>query len=380
MERIMKKNINRLISDSLWGTISDDDQRYLDQLLENDQELRERYQQLLKRKDLVKRYQLYNSIEPYEGSSSEQPESEEKKRFVSFLRASVPYLRYAAIIIILFAVGSLWLNKNKDERPTAPQLSDEVLATITQAEQSGKNQAVLTIDGQPMKVENEKIIQKIEKGKTQEHILTTHHDSEFWLTLDDGTRVHLNYGTTLIYPRKFNGDTREVELEGEAYFFVAKDANHPFVVHTPEGDVKVYGTEFNINTQDDEGTTRIVLVNGSISVTPKGGREQMIRPNEMAVISSGECMFSTVDVAPYVSWNTGMFIFADCPLEKLMRVLSRWYNKRVEFNSDDIRQIEFTGTINKYGDISPALKAIHTVTGLRIEMKKDLIIISKQSY
>lgn len=376
----MKKNINRLISDSLWGTISDDDQRYLDELLKSDQQLRTRYQQLLKRKDLVKRYQLYNSIEPYEESSSEQPESEEKNRFVSFLRASVPYLRYAAIIIILFVVGSLWLNKNRDERPTAPQLSDEVLATITQAEQSGKNQAVLTIDGQPMKVENEKTIQKIEKGKTQEHILTTHHDSEFWLTLDDGTRVHLNYGTTLIYPRKFNGDTREVELEGEAYFFVAKDANHPFVVHTPEGDVKVYGTEFNINTQDDEGTTRIVLVNGSISVTPKGGREQMIRPNEMAVISSGECMFSTVDVAPYVSWNTGMFIFADCPLEKLMRVLSRWYNKRVEFNSDDIRQIEFTGTINKYGDISPALKAIHTVTGLRIEMKKDLIIISKQSY
>ena len=376
----MKKNINRLISDSLWGTISDDDQRYLDQLLEKDQELRERYQQLLKRKDLVKRYQLYNSIEPYEGSSSEQPESEEKNRFAGFLRVILPYLRYAAIIIILFVVGSLWLNKNKDERPTAPQLSDEVLATITQAEQSGKNQAVLTIDGQPVKVENEKTIQKIEKDKTQEHILTTHHDSEFWLTLDDGTRVHLNYGTTLIYPRKFNGDTREVELEGEAYFFVAKDANHPFVVHTPEGDVKVYGTEFNINTQDDEGTTRIVLVNGSISVTPKGGREQMIRPNEMAVISSGECMFSTVDVAPYVSWNTGMFIFADCPLEKLMRVLSRWYNKRVEFNSDDIRQIEFTGTINKYGDISPALKAIHTVTGLRIEMKKDLIIISKQSY
>ncbi len=376
----MKKNINRLISDSLWGTISDDDQRYLDQLLENDQELRERYQQLLKRKDLVKRYQLYNSIEPYEGSSSEQLESEEKNRFAGFLRVILPYFRYAAIIIILFVVGSLWLNKNKDERPTAPQLSDEVLATITQAEQSGKNQAVLTIDGQPVKVENEKTIQKIEKGKTQEHILTTHHDSEFWLTLDDGTRVHLNYGTTLIYPRKFNGDTREVELEGEAYFFVAKDTNHPFVVHTPEGDVKVYGTEFNINTKDDEGTTRIVLVNGSISVTPKGGREQMIRPNEMAVISSGECMFSTVDVAPYVSWNTGMFIFADCPLEKLMRVLSRWYNKRVEFNSDDIRQIEFTGTINKYGDISPALKAIHTVTGLRIEMKKDLIIISKQSY
>ena len=355
----MKKNINRLISDSLWGTISDDDQRYLDELLKSDQQLRTRYQQLLSRKDLVKRYQLYNSIEPYEGLSGEQPESEAKNRFVDFLRGSLPYLRYAAIIIILFVVGSLWLNKNRDERPTAPQLPDEVLATITQAEQSGKNQAVLTIDGQPMKVENEKTIQKIEKGKTQ---------------------VHLNYGTTLIYPRKFNGDTREVELEGEAYFFVAKDSNHPFVVHTPEGDVKVYGTEFNINTQDDEGTTRIVLVNGSISVTPKGGREQMIRPNEMAVISSGECMFSTVDVAPYVSWNTGMFIFADCPLEKLMRVLSRWYNKRVEFNSDDIRQIEFTGTINKYGDISPALKAIHTVTGLRIEMKKDLIIISKQSY
>ncbi len=375
----MKKNINRLISDSLWGSIGDDDQRQLEQLLNENQELRERYEELLKRKDLVGRYRLYNSIEPYDGViSTEETEGEIPNRWISVYHYIRPVLRYAAIIIILFVVGSLWLNK--EERPMAPQLSDEVLATITQAEQSGKNQAVLTIDGQPVKVENEKSIQKVETKKMQEHILTTHHDSEFWLTLDDGTRVHLNYGTTLVYPRKLDGDTREVELDGEAYFFVAKDANHPFIVHTPEGDVKVYGTEFNINTQDDAGTTRIVLVNGSISVTPKGGREQMMKPNEMAVISSGECLFRTVDVAPYVSWNTGLFVFADCPLEKLMKVLSRWYNKRVEFNSDDIRQIEFTGTINKYGDISPALKAIHTVTGLRIEMRRDLIIISKQPY
>ena len=120
---------------------------------------------------------------------------------------------------------------------------------------------------------------------------------------------------------------------------MAKDKNRPFIVHTPNGDVKQYGTEFNINTKDEIGVTRIVLVNGSISITPKGGREYMMKPSDMAILQpeSGEAMINQVDITPYIAWNIGTFVFEDCTQEQLMRVLSHWYNKRVQFESEEIR-------------------------------------------
>ena len=379
------KNINQLIADNLWGSASNDDRQRLEQLLYDYPDLLSHYKRLVSGKNLSQRYRQYAAVDYDKLSLITQhilPNSQDHK---SLLTAHGRHLlRAAAVIICIVTFGALWFTY--DSRPKAPELSDEVIAAITLAEQSGKNQAVLTVGGQPVSITGEQAIDKVQAVNTRnstpntpDRTLTTHHDSEFWLTLDDGTRVHLNYGTTLTYPQKFDGDIREVELDGEAYFFVAKDNRHPFIVHTPNGSVKVYGTEFNVNTRDDAGLTRVVLVSGSISVTPANGREQLMKPGEIAVLSATECQFSTVDITPYVSWNTGTFAFADCPLEKLMRVLSHWYNKRVEFDSEETRQMQFTGTINKYGDIEPALKAIHNVTGLRITINGNLITISQHN-
>ena len=291
-------------------------------------------------------------------------------------------LRIAAVFLCILVGTAMWFNSRVEK----PKLSEEVIAAIQQAEQSGKNQAVVTIDGQPINVSSEKAIAKAQSLNAQhattatpDRTVTTHHDSEFWLTLEDGTRVHLNYGTQLTYPIHFSGDTREVELQGEAYFFVAKDKSRPFIVHTPNGDVRQYGTEFNINTRDELGMTRIVLVNGSIGITPRGGTESMMRPNDMAILQPGETepVISQVDIMPYIAWNTGTFMFDDCTLEQLMRVLGHWYNKRVEFNDDAIREMRFTGEIDKYESILPTMKAIHKVTGLRIEVRGKDIIISE---
>lgn len=291
-------------------------------------------------------------------------------------------LRIAAVFLCILVGTAMWFNSRVEQ----PKLSAEVMAAIQRAEQSGKNQAVVTIDGQPVSVSSEEAIAKAQAVNThhsttasQDRTVTTHHDSEFWMTLEDGTRVHLNYGTQLTYPIHFSGDTREVELQGEAYFFVAKDKSRPFIVHTPNGDVRQYGTEFNINTRDEIGATRVVLVNGSIGITPRGGTESMMRPNDMAILQPGEPepVISQVDIMPYIAWNTGTFMFDDCTLEQLMRVLGHWYNKRVEFNDDAIREMRFTGEIDKYESILPTMKAIHKVTGLRIEIRGKEIIISE---
>ena len=326
-----------------------------------------------------------NIAQETQGSASEDRQTEVKtvRMETPSSRFSVKrWLRVAAILLVL-VVGCMILFQNRVEKP---QLSEAVTAAIAQAEKSGKNQAAVTVNGKTIPVTNEKSLASSQKEGThsfstegQERVLTTYHNSEFWMTLEDGTRVHLNYGSRLVYPIHFGGDTREVELQGEAYFFVAKDKDRPFIVHTPNGDVKQYGTEFNINTRDEIGVTRIVLVNGSIGVTAKGGKEFMMKPNDMAILQPGETepMVSQVDITPYIAWNIGTFVFEDCTLEQLMRVLSHWYNKRVQFESEEIRQMRFTGEFDKYESIIPTMKAIHNVTGLRIEVHGKDIIISE---
>ncbi|MBR5349946.1 MAG: DUF4974 domain-containing protein [Prevotella sp.] len=328
--------------------------------------------------DDAKKQELFSEI-----SRHIQPSTAEEDKTTSRTISIKRILRIAAVFLCFIAGAAIWMNNNRVEKP---QLAPEILAVIEQAEKSGKNQAVLSTNGRQVSVTSEEGITKAQKGGAPQgkttingNTITTYHDSEFWMTLEDGTRVHLNYGTQLRYPIHFSSETREVELTGEAYFFVAKDKNRPFIVHTPNGDVKQYGTEFNINTKDEIGVTRIVLVNGSIGVTAKGGKEFMMKPNDMAILQPGETepMVSQVDITPYIAWNIGTFVFEDCTLEQLMRVLSHWYNKRVQFESEEIRQMRFTGEFDKYESIIPTMKAIHNVTGLRIEVHGKDIIISE---
>ena len=326
----------------------------------------------------AKKQELFGEI-----SRHIQPSTAEEDKTTSRTFSMKRILRIAAVFLCFIAGAAIWMNNNRVEKP---QLAPEILAVIEQAEKSGKNQALLSTNGRQVSVTNEEGIAKAQKGEASHvtttingNTITTYHDSEFWMTLEDGTRVHLNYGTQLRYPIHFSSETREVELTGEAYFFVAKDKDRPFIVHTPNGDVKQYGTEFNINTKDEIGVTRVVLVNGSISVIPKGGREYMMKPSDMAILQPGETepMVSQVDITPYIAWNNGTFMFDDYTLEQLMRVLGHWYNKRVTFEDDDIREMRFTGEFDKYESIVPIMKAIHKVTGLRVEIRGQEIIISK---
>ena len=246
--------------------------------------------------------------------------------------------------------------------------------------------------------------------------ITTKHDKEFWITLDDGTLVHLNYNTRLIYPEKFGRGNRNVILDGEAYFMVAKDRSRPFIVHTPNGDVKVYGTEFNVNTRTEvrgkkirgersasgaENTslsTAVVLVKGSVSVTPTGSKEIMLKPNQQATVNGQRSAVNgqrstvngqrsmvngqrltvnveNVDVEPYVAWNEGKFFFHAWTLERVMSVMSHWYGYKIEFESDNLRQLTLNGNFSRYDEIENITEAIGKVLNIDIKIHKNNIFI-----
>ena len=234
--------------------------------------------------------------------------------------------------------------------------------------------------------------------------ITTKHDKEFWLTLEDGTLVHLNYNTRLIYPEKFGRGNRNVILDGEAYFMVAKDKSRPFIVHTPNGDVRVYGTEFNVNTRTEvrgkkirgersasgaENTslsTAVVLVKGSVSVTPAGGKETMLKPGQQATVNGQSSMVNgqwstvnveSVDVEPYVAWNEGKFSFRNRQLVHIMDVLSRWYNVSVEYEDKKLQDIQISGSLSKYEEMEPTLETLEAVAGIQIAIHNNHLYIKK---
>ena len=300
-----------------------------------------------------------------------------------------PLWRYAAAVLILIVGGAaLWYSQYT--KVTPPEISESVQLAMQQSRESGKQDAKVDVLSEELSMmsdesgKNEELRVKSEESLsvteslTKEQLLsarriTTMHDKEFWLTLDDGTLVHLNYNTRLIYPEKFGRGDRNVILDGEAYFMVAKDKSRPFIVHTPNGDVKVYGTEFNVNTTGNN--TSVVLVKGSVSVTPTGGKEQLMNPGQLCEFSVENLMLSTIDVEPYIAWNEGKFSFEEWPLERIMQVISRWYGREVIFTSEDIKHQQYSGNFDRYEDIHPTMEAIESITGLKITFAPGRIII-----
>ena len=389
--------IKDIILKSIYGRLTDEEQQlFADWLSQRDHaRLYERIRATIDEKQAVE-YLASIDVEralakvkgaQYAGSSvgaEESSETDGRQQTAAFVTLRSPLFRIAAALVLLIVGGTFWYREHT--RVTPPVVSEAVELAMQQSAEKGLQGAVVVSgNGQKKVVTTQELTRYHVDDDFAEQLadarrITTYQDKEYWVTLDDGTLVHLNYDSRLIYPEKF-GDRRDVILEGEAYFMVAKDKSRQFVVHTPQGDVKVYGTEFNVNTRskggdgNDNGGLSVVLVKGSVSFTPARGKEQMLTPGQELSIVNAQLSINEVDTAPYVAWNEGKFFFEEWPLERIMEVMARWYGREVEFKSDDIKQLKYSGNFDRYEDIHPTMEAIEAITGLKITINPKQIII-----
>jgi transmembrane sensor len=159
--------------------------------------------------------------------------------------------------------------------------------------------------------------------------------------LPDGTQVKLNSNSHISYPEKFNGDTREVSLEGEAYFDVTHDTAKPFIVHSGETSTKVLGTSFNVNANMSAVT--VTLVHGKVNVSTATSNTTL-SPNQQATITSESKGIDTknVDVTKYTAWADNRLIFENMRLEEAFIVLEDWYNVDINVNNEAINDCVVT--------------------------------------
>ena len=178
---------------------------------------------------------------------------------------------------------------------------------------------------------------------------------EYALQLADGSRVWLNAETQLRYPVAFTGTERRVELTGEAYFEVSKDATRPFIVRANGVDVRVLGTSFNVAAYGAEVVT--TLVEGRVAVEA-GSERVTLEPDRQAVWDGERMEVRQVDASNYGLWRKGIFYFEDRRLEEILDALARWYGVEVFYVNPETKDMRFTVEIKRYENIDAILRRI----------------------
>lgn len=249
----------------------------------------------------------------------------------------------------------------------------------------GINRATLTIsNGAVYQLNGEKEEIVVDKGSIHykgggtlfakdvvRHVtLSTPRGGQYRVTLSDGTKVWLNAASSLSYPTTFTEKDRSVILHGEAYFEVAANASQPFIVHTPNQDIKVLGTEFNINCYRDENRIVTTLVTGSVKLDSKGAAASLqLHPGEQAVLNNENFDVAAVDVSLYTAWKDGEFRFRATPLVEVLHQIERWYDMDVDYTGIP-EDIKIHASIRRDKKLSTVLHALEKIGDIKFEVRE----------
>ncbi|NQD71414.1 DUF4974 domain-containing protein [Sphingobacterium shayense] len=318
-------------------------------------------------------------------------------------RPAIAWRGYAAAAAVAIICGLFYYVRNV---PDAKNLSSKSVGVTASDVMPGSNKATLTLaDGSEVlldeqavgtiaqqagqmvyKTEDGQIVYQSERSQTglskpSFNTITTPRGGQYHVRLPDGTKVWINAASSLTYNTSNTAGERLVELKGEGYFEVAPDANRPFKVITDNQVVEVLGTHFNINSYNDEPSTKTTLLEGSVKILEKATKRTVVlKPGQQASLGKNNRLTVTkVAAGDAVAWKDGLFRFNHSDIEIVMRQISRWYDVEVEFEGEK-PAIQLWGEVYRNVNASQALEIL-TYFNLkyRIETKdgvKKIIIYS----
>jgi ferric-dicitrate binding protein FerR (iron transport regulator) len=198
---------------------------------------------------------------------------------------------------------------------------------------------------------------------------------DYKVILADGSTVHLNSASQLRFPFTFTGTTREVYVEGEAYFIIAPQAGHPFIVHTAQGDIEVLGTEFNVNTYTPE-VLKTALVNGVVQVSDRD-KQVVLKPGEYFTKIGTHNKIVPLDSKAILSWRKGVYYFHNTPFREIAAMIPRWFDVQVVIDDDSLNDMPFTGELDKAESLDVFLKAMQYTSGILYKYNQGAMHFSK---
>ncbi|MGN6435675.1 MAG: FecR family protein [Agriterribacter sp.] len=310
--------------------------------------------------------------------------------------------RVAAAVVILLGIGSyIWFNRSAEapkemvKSKPAPTLKDiqpggdKAVLTLADGSQimldsSGNGKLATQGNAEVIKLSGGQLAYKSGEKKTGEilyNTMSTPRGGQYSLILPDGSKVWLNAVSSIRYPTFFEGSERRVEITGEAYFEVAKDASRPFKVsvHSNPGnegmEVEVLGTHFNINAYNDEPIAHTTLLEGSVKVS-RAAVSTIIKPGQQARFDNSGSMkvITDTDIAEVMAWKDGHFIFRDANLKFIMRQIMRWYNVEVKYEGD-MPERYFTADISRNKTLADVLKILEQ-SDIRFRLDGTTLVVT----
>jgi transmembrane sensor len=187
-------------------------------------------------------------------------------------------------------------------------------------------------------------VQQIEGPKREWHTKEIPKGQKLTILLEDGTKIKLNAGSTLRYPKKFDEKTREIYLTGEAYLEVAKNPDRPFVIHTEEVDTRVLGTILNIRSYCSDNKVKVTLVEGKVEVVLRG-QKQLLQPTETAVVdqTTGQFKIRHEDLSDILAWKNGVIVLKKANMGQIKDVLENWYGVNIQLGKQFDPAVTYTG-------------------------------------
>lgn len=209
------------------------------------------------------------------------------------------------------------------------------------------------------------------------HRLSTQPGAELSVVLTDGTQIWLNSDSEISYPTLFTGKDRVVTLKGEAYFKVAKDTAHPFLVKTDGVEVRVYGTEFNVNTRRNKSIAT-TLVEGSVAISNVGKHgETILKPGQTGEFSlnSRKLDIKEDDIELYIGWKNGFYQFDHASIGFLFDEISHWYGIEVALEDQSLNNECFSGIISRDTPLNQILEILEQTNYVRFHLNGNKLLI-----
>lgn len=218
-------------------------------------------------------------------------------------------------------------------------------------------------------------------GETKYNTVETPRGGQYQVNLPDGSRVWLNAATSLKFPLFFDHlSERKVELKGEAYFEVEKDAQRPFIVQCDKQAVRVLGTHFNISSYADDLKTKTTLLEGSVKVAclNAAASYRILVPGQQAQIGSdpNNIHIVNVDVQAETAWKNGLFSFEDAPIENIMKQISRWYDVDIVYKNN-VAGKTIWGSVTRYSSVSKVLSMLERTGKIHFKIEGRRVIVTK---
>lgn len=292
------------------------------------------------------------------------------------------YKWVAAAIIIVAGIGYwFWPGYNKqkanlvDIAKPVTILPGKEGAILTLADGAAvlldtiSNGTVALQEGVTAKVVNGALVYEGTGNTISYNTMSTPKGRQYKLTLPDGSEVWLNAASSIRYPIAFTGKERKVELEGEAYFEVKKNARQPFIVDAGnKAQIEVLGTSFNVSAYENQKELNTTLINGSIKVNGT-----IVKPGQQARITDKMHLINNADTEKVTAWQRGFFNFEGSSLEEVMRQLERWYDIKVEYEKG-IPAIDFGGEMKMNTSLNGILLALEK-SGIHFRMEGRTLIV-----